>query len=413
MDSAPQPPHTPNPTTEAPVAFAPDQTSAQVPPSPSLNPIVPLSPAVLQDHPPSAPTQLQPQPRSTTLTRLPAQGPSLVPPPSVLSAGQDDSAEVSRALTTWQAARESVLSQMVTSQDIVTPATVPRAKAKTGGRRGRGGRRSTNKIPGQVSSGPEAIVSTPRGGRGSISGRGRGRGQGRGGGRPRVRPIGTVSGSKRKRSESEDESKALKDESESSETFTPLPTQSRSGRRIFQASAFTPAVIDLEASTDVKALPANGSTAPVERVRRGRRGYRKTGDASVCKNCGRGHSPASNTIVFCDGCNTPWHQYCHDKPISNDVVLIEEKEWFCADCEVMREEEVQLKGKVSAEGMSLAEVLLPVRFLPRRNLYNNISWQTKFRNDDIYKHFPPHISSLFFSTPPISIQPSPSSPPLT
>ena len=37
-------------------------------------------------------------------------------------------------------------------------------------------------------------------------------------------------------------------------------------------------------------------------------------------------------IVFCDGCNTPYHQYCHDPPISSEVIAILDKEWFCIEC---------------------------------------------------------------------------------
>lgn len=331
---------------------APENPSSSLSAPPGHPSPVPFDPS------PPSPTQSQLLAQLTATSLLPAQTPSLILPPATPSELVDESPEVSRALTNWQAARDSVLSQMVTSQDIVTPATVPRVKAKTGGRRGRGGRRSMNQTPSQVDSGLEAVVSTPPG----TIGRGKGRGRGRGGGRPRVRPIGSASGSKRKKTESDEEIKVVKvakvtqDGSDSSETFTPLPTQSRSGRRIFKASTFTPVVIDLEASAELKPPPVYGAVTPMDRGKRGKKGHRKTGDASVCKNCGRGHSPASNMIVFCDGCNTPWHQYCHDKPIGNDVVLIEEKEWYCADCEVLREEQVQLKGKVSAEGMSLAEV---------------------------------------------------------
>jgi hypothetical protein len=85
--------------------------------------------------------------------------------------------------------------------------------------------------------------------------------------------------------------------------------------------------------------------------------HRRAPKASdVCKNCGRGHSPLSNAIVFCDGCNTPWHQYCHDPPIKPEYLLIPDKEWFCSDCLILREDRVKLEGKVAGEGMSLAEV---------------------------------------------------------
>lgn len=37
-------------------------------------------------------------------------------------------------------------------------------------------------------------------------------------------------------------------------------------------------------------------------------------------------------IVFCDGCNSGYHQYCHHPPIEREVVQVAEKEWFCAAC---------------------------------------------------------------------------------
>ena len=248
---------------------------------------------------------------------------------------------------------------MVTSQDLPVPlpAKLTRAKIKTGGRRGRGGRPTLVK-PEESESVATASNSSPTTGRvdGAI-GRGKGRGRGRGG-RPRIHRVsgGLGRGTKRKRDQSEDEDGAAKDDTDDSETFTPLPAQSRSGRRIFKASTFTPVSIDLEGAAGTQGLVANDISGTAEGGKKGRKRYKKPGEASVCKNCGRGHSPKGNVIVFCDGCNTPWHQHCHDPPITAEVVRVEEKEWFCGDCEVLREEKVQLEGRVSAEGMSLAEV---------------------------------------------------------
>lgn len=77
-------------------------------------------------------------------------------------------------------------------------------------------------------------------------------------------------------------------------------------------------------------------------------------------------------IVFCDGCNTPYHQYCHDPPIADEVVKVEEKEWFCSECIAARRDgsmgvsgEVDLRRVVSGEGLSMAEVsLLSITRLP-------------------------------------------------
>lgn len=300
-------------------------------------------------------SQLTPMNTASTPT-FPLTAPASTSLTGVLVPG--DPAGFSRNSSSWQAARNSVLSQMVTSQDLPVPATLPRAKSKTGGRRGRGGRQLLAKADGGESAGT-ALNSSQSTGKGDVGiGRGRGRGRGRGGGRPRIHRGGggLGRGAKRKRGQSEDEGGTGKDDTDDSETFTPLPTQSRSGRRIFKASTFTPIVVDPEATAGTQAPVANDIPGAVEGGKKGRKRYRKPGEASVCKNCGRGHSPRGNMIVFCDGCNTPWHQHCHNLPITAEVVRVEEKEWFCGDCEVLREEKVQLEGRVSAEGMSLAEV---------------------------------------------------------
>lgn len=274
----------------------------------------------------------------------------------------------------WEAARESVLNQMVTAQDISTPATVPQIKrAKTGGRRGRGGRHGGGRPPKfkletavttLTGPGDGPTPSSTARGRGRGKGINIGRGRGFGGGRPRGSRAGTSMGRglhrgiKRKR---EDVEEGDKDDTDASETYMPLPTQSRSGRKISKVATFTPVprtVIDLGTDTEVTPTvkPKSMEKVGSAKKEKGKRRYRKPGEASVCKNCGRGHSPASNVIVFCDGCNTPWHQYCHDPPIPWDVVRIEEQEWYCADCEVLREERVHLEGIASAQGMSLVEV---------------------------------------------------------
>lgn len=163
----------------------------------------------------------------------------------------------------------------------------------------------------------------------------------------------TSSGSsKRKRSNENKDS-----DSESSENYTPL-SQSRSGRKIIQA---TP-VIKIE--EQLKGSPKSGdktnsaTKANNKTPEKKRSGSKKTpgGAAAVCKNCGRLHSPGSNPMVFCDGCNTGWHQHCHDPPIPQDIITIESKEWFCTDCTVLREEKTRLQGKISGQNMSLLEV---------------------------------------------------------
>ncbi|TGZ84902.1 hypothetical protein EX30DRAFT_392307 [Ascodesmis nigricans] len=96
-----------------------------------------------------------------------------------------------------------------------------------------------------------------------------------------------------------------------SEEFTMEGTKTKSGRRVHRPTQFNPA-------------------AKTPSRRRGP--YRRNYDARTCKVCQRGHSPQSNMIVFCDGCNTPYHQLCHNPIIDDDVVANESSEWFCALC---------------------------------------------------------------------------------
>lgn len=185
-------------------------------------------------------------------------------------------------------------------------------------------------------------------------------------------------------------------DSESSEVITPL-SQSRSGRKIVQSTPVIKIAGDEVRSGGSpikggeKGSPAvrHGSVAKavvvVEGKKKNRSGSKKTtpgGAAAVCKNCGRLHSPQSNAMVFCDGCNTGWHQHCHDPPISQDIVLIESKEWFCTDCVVLKEEKSRLHGKVSGQHMSLLDV--SVSYL--LDIYVMSEELTSRRNVGIYKH---------------------------
>ncbi|KAL9130307.1 MAG: hypothetical protein Q9217_001482 [Psora testacea] len=263
----------------------------------------------------------------------------------------------------WEAARESVLSQMVTSQVVGSAETprVSRGGPKIGGRRGRGGRRpkikiepaSGESVPTLASNSAPRARSVNRGGRprGSRAGASSGRGVNRGG-RPRGSRAGLLAatsrrGVKRKRKNALGDTEDEADDTDASEEIN-LPMLSSSGRRITQANTFTPGVINADAPAK-KQRESNGiAAAELASAEKKPNKKRIPGAAAVCKNCGRGHSPHSNQIVFCDGCDTPWHQYCHDRPITPSVIQIEEKEWHCADCEVLRERESHLTGRVTA-----------------------------------------------------------------
>ena len=288
----------------------------------------------------------------------------------------DNEKNVNETSPQWEAAREAVLAQMSAVDPTSLPSPLATAPGqisgtKTGGRRGRGARRAGGSplARGTITVRPAtdlSVLETP-----PSSGRARARGKNRGG-RPRGSRAarGGTRGGKRKRT-SDDEH----DDTDASETFAPLPTQSRSGRKIFQAATAAVPTIkidDDEVDRNHNGMPpppllfrtplhsaasTNNASTPSAQKRKAR--YRRPpGAATVCKNCQRGHSPASNVIVFCDGCNKPWHQYCHNPPIRGKMEQIQEKEWFCADCTVLREESGILQGRVSGEGMSLVEVCI-------------------------------------------------------
>ncbi|KAK0513462.1 hypothetical protein JMJ35_004448 [Cladonia borealis] len=298
----------------------------------------------------------------------------------------------------WGAARDAVLSQMITSQDIGAASTPPstikvnRGGVKTGGRRGRGGRRPKVKIEGEDNITAEIAAAAgvktdntpvrgknkggrPRGSRARISTRGgiirpelsvqgtpvpvmknkggrpRGSKTVNRGGRPRgsraansaAGVLGHITKKKRKRgTDDEDEP----DDTSASEEFTPLAITS-SGRRINPTQTYSPLLV--EATSTAQRLSNNTPTsAPHPPSTQRPKKRRKPGEAAVCINCGRGHSPNSNQIVFCDGCNTPWHQFCHNRPITPTVIQFEEKEWLCSDCEIAREEKSHISGKIAA-----------------------------------------------------------------
>lgn len=272
---------------------------------------------------------------------------------------------------------------MVTSQDFASPESVktpsiintpvtPSSRGKPGkpgGRRGRGGR--TAKIKVEEADSPQGLTPDFSGSAGGGRGSGRGRGRSNRGGRPRGRGSrgggagrggargggGGAIGKRKRKADGDDDEEGEKAGSDDSEVYAPLPTQSRSGRRITQVQ--TPvAVIDLvgDHKPDIVRTPGAGKATKAP-AKKAKRNYRRPGEAAVCKNCGRGHSPPSNRIVFCDGCNTPWHQYCHfDAPIPAEVVEIEEREWLCGDCGILKGQKREWDGRIGVEGsMGLSE----------------------------------------------------------
>ncbi len=155
-------------------------------------------------------------------------------------------------------------------------------------------------------------------------------GGGSGKGKAATRSGKAKAGTKRKRvkddSDSADDSAAMSglggdSDSDGQSSVTNMPKQTLSGRKVVKPAQFNPAAVE-------------GPTR-----KRGPHNYKRTGrsvEQALCKRCGRGHSPASNMIVFCDGCNIGWHQMCHDPMVSDELVKDESKEWFCNDCAAKR-----------------------------------------------------------------------------
>jgi len=210
----------------------------------------------------------------------------------------------------YEDARRSVLESMKTTMtmEINTPSSMR-------GRRGRGGR------PPGVARGGGTPTSTSN--RGKAAGRGR------------VVKAGTKRKKIKDESESAEESAALSglggdSDSDGSGSATNMPTQTKSGRQISRPAQFDPAA----SATPVR------KRGPNKRIQ----------EQALCKRCGRGHSPQSNMIVFCDGCNLGWHQMCHGPVITDEIVKDETQEWFCHDCQAKRS---KATGFDTSKGTSL------------------------------------------------------------
>ncbi|KAI9810910.1 MAG: hypothetical protein M1827_005769 [Pycnora praestabilis] len=240
----------------------------------------------------------------------------------------------------WEAAREQVLKRMVTTQNMPV-ASPPTSGTGTGRRGGRGAAKVGSPAVGgtiRVDNGIEPHLT------------GRGRGRGRGGTRGRASGG---RGGKRKRVKVESEESDQDSDTSLIQNF--LPTATKSGRLIHRPTHFSPAV------------PPSSQSSPSNRHRRA---YRRAHETTVCKVCARGHSPMSNMIVLCDGCDRGWHMHCHDPPIAKEVVAETEKEWFCRDCRAVEAGVgvFDLGERISGEGLSADEQKFYLLTLPHAHL---------------------------------------------
>ncbi|KAL4896545.1 hypothetical protein BDV59DRAFT_170942 [Aspergillus ambiguus] len=154
---------------------------------------------------------------------------------------------------------------------------------------------------------------------------------------PRQRKAGTNGGRRRKRRRGNDSDSDIiraGDSSSDESDVAPRATQTKSGRQVNRPSLYVPPAPSPTIAKETNTLDASDSVH-VERVgtQKRKRAVRRSKDANIsCILCQRGHSPPSNTIVFCDKCNRAWHQLCHDPPIASEVVAVKEKEWLCRVC---------------------------------------------------------------------------------
>ena len=232
----------------------------------------------------------------------------------------------------FEAAKEQIMRDMATSDKFPTPtppreASVPNKNSKVTKRASFANGNGENAAVKMEGVTPDGAPSTASRGRGVGRPRGRGRGGGRGG--------------KRKREDRSDG-----EDSDSDEISTPTALITKSGRSVQKPTAFVPPP------------PPSPTTTKKRKISTGR-----NLENAKCKVCMRGTSPQSNMIVFCDGCNTPYHMYCHHPPIDKAVVEELEKEWYCRQCEKVRivpVPEAEIAGFVTANGVSAEEVSRPI-----------------------------------------------------
>ncbi|WBW74671.1 PHD finger protein Phf1 [Schizosaccharomyces osmophilus] len=90
---------------------------------------------------------------------------------------------------------------------------------------------------------------------------------------------------------------------------------------------------------------------------------RKADLVSLCVVCHRGHSPVSNQLVFCDGCNSPYHQLCHQPLIDDITVQIEDSEWYCMNCQYSRAKQFPLETGATSQMLGLDAQQMRAYFL--------------------------------------------------
>ncbi|EPS41656.1 hypothetical protein H072_4426 [Dactylellina haptotyla CBS 200.50] len=97
-----------------------------------------------------------------------------------------------------------------------------------------------------------------------------------------------------------------------------------------------------------------------------------------CMVCTRTPDSPEDQIVFCDGCDQAYHQYCHVPIIDNSFVQMAEKNWYCKNCEPGKGSQTDLNPAslpiTGAGGLLLSqdEKLLYLNSLSREKLISII-----------------------------------------
>ncbi|KAL7628415.1 hypothetical protein AAE478_002617 [Parahypoxylon ruwenzoriense] len=151
------------------------------------------------------------------------------------------------------------------------------------------------------------------------------------------------------------------------------PTMTKSGRQVQKPSQYNPSQQSTQQQPRRK--PSGGG------------GGKRTAEQALCKVCTRGLSPTGNQIVFCDGCNSCWHQLCHEPCIDDDFVSNESRSWFCGRCTAKRERLLARKKSLDAfkgvswAGKSADQKRNYLNGVPHAQLVNIIMYCTELHPD--------------------------------
>ena len=153
-----------------------------------------------------------------------------------------------------------------------------------------------------------------------------------------IRTNGAKGSNKRRRgddsSDGESIIRATEGSSSDESDEAPLVTMTTSGRQVRRPSLYAPPP---SGSATGKGRgdglqTADEDPSPQTSTASQKRAHNMKNDGIIrCCRCERSQSATVNKIVRCHECNKPWHQQCHDPPISKSTVK-KGKPWSCTVC---------------------------------------------------------------------------------